>query len=83
MGGPDIAPQTPQRSDRPGAAVTLLDFPRATGPRYRPPNPPTLGPPRRSRDAPRFPASHGAPISPPKPPNARTAPAEAWRSLDL
>ena len=25
MGGPDMAPQTPQRSDRPGEAVTLLD----------------------------------------------------------
>src|SRR5438552_15245820 len=25
MGGPDMAPQTPQRSDRPGGAVAVLD----------------------------------------------------------
>ena len=25
MGGPDMAPQPPQRSERPGVAVTLLD----------------------------------------------------------
>lgn len=26
MGGPDMAPHTPQRSQRPGKAVTLLEF---------------------------------------------------------
>jgi len=26
MGGPEMAPQTPQRSERPGVAVTLLDY---------------------------------------------------------
>src|SRR5439155_14069308 len=26
MGGPDMAPQTPQRSERPGERVALLDF---------------------------------------------------------
>jgi len=26
MGGPEMAPQTPQRSERPGIAVTLLDY---------------------------------------------------------
>ena len=26
MGGPDMAPHTPRRSERPGAAVALLDF---------------------------------------------------------
>jgi len=28
MGGPDMAPQTPQRSEHPGEAVALLDTPR-------------------------------------------------------
>src|SRR3989441_6401132 len=46
-----MAPQPPQRSERPGAAVALLDY--ATG------------------DAPRW---------PPKPPNARSVPAQPWRS---
>jgi hypothetical protein len=27
MGGPEMAPQTPQRSERPGKAVALLDTP--------------------------------------------------------
>ncbi len=26
MGGPDMAPHTPQRSERPGQAVALLDM---------------------------------------------------------
>jgi len=31
MGGPDMAPQTPQRSDRPGAAGAVLDLRRGSG----------------------------------------------------
>jgi hypothetical protein len=27
MGGPDMAPHAPQRSERPGGAVALLEFP--------------------------------------------------------
>ncbi len=27
MGGPEMAPHTPQRSERPGEAVTLFDMP--------------------------------------------------------
>jgi hypothetical protein len=27
MGGPDMAPQTPQRSERPGETVALVDTP--------------------------------------------------------
>jgi len=30
MGGPDMAPHTPRRSERPGKAVALLDTPRGT-----------------------------------------------------
>src|SRR5438132_13371320 len=30
MGGPDMAPQTPRRSERPGEAVALLDTPRGS-----------------------------------------------------
>src|SRR5712691_4745429 len=30
MGGPDMAPQTPQRSEHPGEAVALLDTPRGS-----------------------------------------------------
>jgi len=26
VGGPDMAPHTPQRSERPGKAVALLDY---------------------------------------------------------
>src|SRR5712692_10412087 len=43
-------PQTPQRSSRPGEAGAVLEI---RGPPDRPPNPPTLVTPRRSRDAPR------------------------------
>jgi hypothetical protein len=40
MGGPEMAPQTPQHSSRPGGAVALLDLaPRAWAPKW-PPNPP-------------------------------------------
>jgi hypothetical protein len=31
MGGPDMAPQTPQRSERPGEAVAPLDTPQRSG----------------------------------------------------
>ena len=31
MGGPEMAPQTPQPSERPGGAVTLLYVPFAPG----------------------------------------------------
>jgi hypothetical protein len=30
MGGPDTAPHPPQRSERPGTAVALLDTPRGS-----------------------------------------------------
>src|SRR2546425_5536375 len=39
MGGPDMAPPTPQRSARPGAAVTRLDHALLDGPRHGPPTP--------------------------------------------
>src|SRR5713226_8361329 len=41
MGGPDMAPHTPQRSEHPGTVGALLD-------------PPTLGAPQQSRGAPRY-----------------------------
>jgi len=34
MGGPDLAPHASQRSERPGVAVTLLDY-RVLGGRLR------------------------------------------------
>src|SRR5439155_19719027 len=41
MGGPEMAPQTPQPSERPGGAVTLLYVPLAPGgPRTWPPQTP-------------------------------------------
>src|SRR5437773_12379438 len=41
MGGPEMAPQTPQPSERPGGAVTLLYVPFAPGgPRTWPPQTP-------------------------------------------
>ena len=50
MGGPEMAPQLPQRSSRPGGAVARLDLaPGHGGPRDGPPNPPALVAPRRSR----------------------------------
>src|SRR5204863_1211773 len=47
MGGPEMAPHTPQRSSRPAKAVARLDPPRS-------PKPHTLGAPRRSRGTPRY-----------------------------
>src|SRR5213594_2057940 len=81
-----MAPHTPQRSERPGKPVALLDHTAclAWGPRHGPPYPPTLGAPRGTRGAPR---SHrllsmGAPTWPPIPPNARSAPGEPVALLD-
>src|SRR2546422_9913338 len=39
MGGPEMAPQTPQRSARPGTAVTRLDHALLDGPRNGPQTP--------------------------------------------
>src|SRR5712691_6586537 len=50
MGGPDMAPQPPQRSEHPGEAVALLDTPPGFengGARHGPPTPPEK--PRRSK----------------------------------
>src|SRR5947209_1734560 len=49
-----MAPNPPYARGRPGGAVTALDIARSfRGAPIWPPNPPTLGPPRRSRDGPR------------------------------
>src|SRR5438445_4222981 len=62
MGGPEMAPHTPQRSSRPGEAVARLDPQRSSRPGEavarldppRSPKPHTLGAPRRSRGTPRY-----------------------------
>src|SRR5437879_13764090 len=58
VGGPETAPHTPQRSERPGKPVALLDH--APSARSAPGNPwrssitrPALGAPRETRGAPR------------------------------
>src|SRR5262245_2600396 len=72
MGGLERAPQTPQRSSRPGTPGALLDpTPRLWGPRPGPPNPPALVTPRDTRGAPR---SHAAS------PGASTGPQTPQRS---
>src|SRR5207244_8909684 len=46
LGGPDMAPQTPQRSEHPGEAVALLDTPTGSyseGAPTAPPRPPRDG----------------------------------------
>jgi hypothetical protein len=43
MGGPEMAPQTPQRSERPGEAVALACF--RWGPRHGPHTPERSGRP--------------------------------------
>src|SRR5207247_1618328 len=88
MGGPDMAPHTPQPPERPGEPVALLDHTAclAWGPPHGPPYPPPprpppaapAGPPDAPR--PRRPPSLGAPTRPPIPPNARSAPGNPWRS---
>src|SRR5213079_3127960 len=40
LGGPEMAPQTPQRSSRPGGAVARLDLARVPGAPRWPPKPP-------------------------------------------
>src|SRR5713226_1407271 len=94
MGGPDMAPHTPQRYERPSGAGALLDHRQLTrrstehgGPRHGPPYPPALRAPQRSRSAPRSPTTDseihrawGAPTWPPIPPSAPSAPAEPERS---
>src|SRR3989442_10488147 len=77
-GGPDMAPQTPERSARPGAAVTRLDHAVLDRPRQCPPNPPTLRPARRSRAAPPSRRTPGAPARPPPPPPPPHRPAWPW-----
>src|SRR5262245_626263 len=77
MGGPDMAPQTPQRSSRPGAAGALL---YSTGAPTWPPNPRTLLTPRRSRGARLF--DVGAPTWPPNPPKGSSRPGGAGALVD-
>src|SRR5207247_2936504 len=77
VGGPEMAPHTPQRSARPGEARARLDCPRAA-PKWPPP-PPAPGAPRRSHGAPRLPAARlqtapPPPPGPPAPPARRGAP---------
>src|SRR6266478_2249049 len=56
MGGPEMAPHTPQRSSHPGEVVARLDPHTLVAPRRScgAPRPPTLGAPRGSRGAPRY-----------------------------
>src|SRR3989440_5230848 len=90
VGGPDMAPHTPQRSERPGKPVALLDH--APSARRAPGNPwrssitrPALVAPRETRGAPRSRAQRSS--RPGKPvalldhaPSARRAPGNPWRS---
>src|SRR6185436_1157750 len=65
-GGPDMAPKPPDARSAP-AKPWHSSFQRLTfcmGAPIWPPNPPTLGAPRRSRGTPRFNASPWAPIWP-------------------
>src|SRR2546422_39319 len=78
-GGPDMAPQPPQRSARPGAAVTRLDHALLDGPRHGPQTPKRSK--RRGTAVPllcqrAFQLTMGAPTWPPNPPNARHVPAQ-------
>src|SRR5207302_9021788 len=63
---------------RPDGAETALAIARSfSEAAIWPPNPPTLGPPRRSRDGPRHREKfQGGPDMAPKPPYARAPPAE-------
>src|SRR6266403_4237064 len=71
--GPRHGPQSPHHSGRPGGAVAVLYL--HGGPDMAP-NPPTFGPPRRSRGGPLF---TWGPRHGPQSPNVRAAPAEPWR----
>src|SRR5919204_2731541 len=73
-----MAPQTPQRSSRPGGAVALLGHTRAA-PKWSP-SPPTLVAPRRSRGAPRSHAS--GPEMAPQTPQRSSRPGGAVALLD-
>src|SRR5438445_2151454 len=85
VGGPDMAPHTPQRSERPGKPVALLGHARAhrltwgaptwPPPPPRPPGAP--GNPRRPPAPPRplRPRRGGPPRAPPPPPPAARPPA--------
>src|SRR5262245_53086 len=84
-GGPEMAPQTPKRSSRPGEAGSLLGRARGLGAQKWPPNPQTLVAPRQSRVAPRARAWPGGPEMAPNPQTlvaprrSRVAPrARAW-----
>jgi hypothetical protein len=58
MGGPEMAPHTPQRSGRPGKAVASLDIhARAAPAKPWRPSISALGPPWQSRGVPRYPRS--------------------------
>src|SRR5207248_5201257 len=90
VGGPETAPHTPQRSERPGKPVALLDH--APSARSAPGNPwrssitgPAFGAPRETRGAPRSRAQRSE--RPGKPvalldhaPSVRSAPGNPWRS---
>src|SRR5439155_4874427 len=80
MRGPEMAPPTPQPSERPGEAVPLLWIAPARGGPEMAPNPPAFGASRRSRAAPLDRASPWGPRHGPKPPRLRSAPAKPGRS---
>src|SRR5207247_9707251 len=73
VGGPEMAPHTPQRSARPGEARARLDCPRAA-PKW-PPTPPTAPPapakPGRPSISPAHPRNSPPPPPPPRPPPRR------------
>src|SRR5437867_9361475 len=77
--GPRYGPQTPKRSQRPGAAVALLWSGSRRGAPIWPPNPQTFAAPRRSRGAALEWFPSWGPDMAPKPPNVRSAPAQPWR----
>src|SRR5262245_64591965 len=86
MGGPEMAPHTPQRSERPGGAVALLYGRRRLGAPAEPWRSSMAGgvwAPRRSRGAPLWPAAFGRAGGAVALVYGRRrlgAPAEPWRS---
>ena len=82
MGGPEMAPQTPQPSERPGEAVPLLWIaPARGGPDMAPQTPPAFGASRRSRAAPLDRASPWGPEMAPQTPQPSERPGEAGSLL--
>src|SRR3989442_12387657 len=90
MGAPDMAPQTPQPSARPGAAVTRLDHALLDGPRNGPQTPerskrPGIAGPLLCKRALRWGPEMARSVNvggldvPPTPPNARGTPGNPGR----